>query len=144
MATSPRQIYGFLSQSANPYNISLPWTVSAQDGLFKMNYSLKDAVYDDLLMWARTNRGERPFRFDFGLSAQEVLFEQGPLAKEFLENRTRSQLATYFKYLKILKIEVRTQNEDQDLRINDIRLRINATFKESEQQNLEFDEVIGN
>lgn len=143
MATPLRQVYGFVSQSVTPFNVALPWQSSVQDGLFKMNYSLKDAVFDDLKMWANTNRGERPFRRDFGLDARTVLFEQGPVAKEVLENRTRDQMRKYFRYLKIKRIQAVTENEDKALAANTIRLVLEFSLAENEQESFTFDKIVG-
>lgn len=139
----PRLLYGFLSQSTDPINLVVPWRTSDQDGLFQMNYSLERAVETNLRVWAKTNRGERPMRFEFGLDARRMLFEPEPLAKEFLLNRARQQLTRYFGFLQIQELDVITSSESEELEQNSIRIVIRAQFKDSEDKRIFVSETIG-
>ncbi len=129
MKAPPRIIYGFLSQSVDPYNLSYPWQISNQDGMFQMNYTIEDAVITNIKMWVKTNWGERPMRFTFGLDARRAIFENEPIAKDLLENNARSQLSKYFKFLTIETLKVYTPADDSNLPDNHLRFYLKASFK---------------
>ena len=139
----PRLLYGFLSQSTDPINLTIPWQTSDQDGLFQMNYSLEKAVETNLRSWAKTNRGERPMRFEFGLDARRMVFEPEPIAKEFLLNRARQQLTRYFGFLQINELDVIISSEDEGLSENNIRIVIRAQFKDDENKKIFVSEEVG-
>lgn len=143
MFATSRTIYGFLSQSSQAYNIALPWRLSVQDGLFAMNYDLVDAVEDDLKMWANTNWGDRPMYFFFGLDARRHLFEQQSEAKQSILQNAREQLPKYFPFVKILKLEVITSEEDDTLQENSIRFRLEGSLEEDPYKTVNLDQVIG-
>lgn len=124
-----RLIYGFLSQSIDPYNLSYPWQTSTQDGMFKMNYSIEDAVITNVKMWLKTNWGERPMRFFFGLDARRALFENEAQAKDLIETNARAQLGKYFKFLNIKELKVFTRDDDADLQDNQVRFYLKANFR---------------
>ena len=143
MKKIPRISYGFLSSSAEPINIKLPWQVSEKDGLFKMNYSTTDAVYDNLQSWAKTNRGERVMDMEFGLDARRSLFNPDIVAKDVIKNNARVQLKKYFPNLIVIKVDVITSSEEESLPANsvrfilevspssnqDIKIKLQETFK---------------
>lgn len=141
--TIPRLLYGYLSQSTDAYNLTIPWRDSAQDGLFQMNYSLQEAVETNLRAWAKTNRGDRPMRFDFGLDAYRVLFEPNPIAKEILLNRARDQMQKYFGFIKIKRLEVLTNDDSEDVLPNSVRFVLEGTFKDNEDKKIKVSEDIG-
>lgn len=139
----PRLIYGFLSQSTDPLNLTIPWRISNQDGMFQMNYSREKAVETNLRAWAKTNWGERPMRFHFGLDVRRMLFEPEPIAKEVLLNNARSQLSKYFSFLKIETLSVLSQEDDNNLPDNTIRFSLSATFTDDQERKVKISEDIG-
>lgn len=143
MARPPRFIFGFLSQSNVPYNIKLPWQISGQDGAFAMNYREEDAILDDLKAWAKTNWGDRPYRFRFGLDAVRYLFDPTPLAKGRLKENARDQLVKYFPQLQINSIEILTTEDDSSIGENTIRFKLDASIKRQRKKNVKIDELIG-
>lgn len=140
--TIPRLIYGFLSQSTDPYNIKIPWQISNQDGMFRMNYSLQDSIVDNLKTWAKTNWGDRPMRFRFGLDTKRAIFEQEDISRDIVENNAREQLAKYFPYLNIINLQVLTSKE-ADLPDNTIRFLLEASYKDDQDKKIVISEDIG-
>lgn len=138
-----RLIYGFLSQSTDPYNLVIPWRTSNQDGMFQMNFSLEKAVETNLRAWAKTNRGDRPMRFDFGLDARRMLFEPVPVVKEVLLNRARDQLKRFFGFIKIDKLDVLTSDDSADISPNYVRFVLEGTFRDNEDKKIKVSEDIG-
>lgn len=143
MFISSRRIYGFLSQSSDAFNVSLPWQTSVQDGLFAMNYDIISAVTDNLVMWANTNWGDRPMRFRFGLDARRYLFEQETEAKEAIKQNAQEQLSQYFPFLQIINLDVKTTSDDDTLRSNSIRFILKASLEDSPYRTIDINEVIG-
>lgn len=137
----PRFLYGFLSSSVEPINMSIPWRPSDRDGLFKMNRSPEVAEKDNLLMWAHTNKGERVYDFEFGLDAHRYLFEPAPKAKEVLLNNARNQLKKYFPHLIVEQIQILSSDEDKSLSANSLRLILIARLKKDGNV-IEVDEVL--
>lgn len=124
-----RFLYGFLSQSTNPFNIALPWRTSDQDGYFAMNYSYSQSVLDNLKAWANTNRGERPMRFSFGLDARRYLFEQERIGKAAILSNAQQQLPVYFPHVKIVELSVKSNEDDPNIPPNAIRFFLNGEVK---------------
>lgn len=142
MTIIPRLLYGFLSQSSDPYNLSLPWQFSNQDGLFKMNYDIVAAAKDNLKAWAHTNWGERLGRFRYGLDARRYLFEPVPIAKVNILQNARDQLPRFFSYLSIDKLEILSNDDDQTIPENGVIFSLRAHFKENENKTISLDEII--
>ena len=139
----PRLIYGFLSQSTDPYNIKIPWQSSEQDGLFRMNYSLEEAVLDNLKSWAKTNWGDRPMKFRFGLDAARFLFDPEPVAKDRILQNATEQLALYFPYLEINVMDVIFPRQDNNVQENSVVFRLECQFKDDENKKIKIEETIG-
>jgi hypothetical protein len=138
-----RLIYGFLSQTVDPINIKLPWQFSEQDGAFAMNYNKTDAVRDNLIAWAHTNFGDRPYRFYYGLDAVRFLFEPTTIAKSVLENNARDQLSKHFPYLKIDSLKVTSQEDDPNIAPNVIVFYLEASFKDKNSRKIKISESVG-
>lgn len=137
----PRFLYGFLSGAVEPINMSLPWSPSDRDGLFKMNRSPEVAEEDNLRLWANTNKGERVYDCEFGLDARRHLFDPISLTKEALLANGRSQLKKYFSYLTIESFEILAQEQDESLDLNSVRVLLIARFANG-QNKINLDEVI--
>lgn len=125
----PRFLYGFLSSSAEPINMKVPWAPSDRNGLFKMNYSTIDAERDNLICWALTNRGERVMDFSFGLDARRYLFDPAPIIRDNLINNARDQLKKYFPHLIVEQLQVLTWEEDKTLDANTARFILKVRLK---------------
>lgn len=140
--TLPRLLYGFLSASAEPINIKMPWGPSDRDGLFKMNYSVADAERDNLIFWAKTNKGERVMDFEFGLDARRYLFEPSLVARDQITNNAREQLAKYFSHLQIDELRVNTWEDDNSLAANSVQFILKCTLKNNKNIQILIDEVL--
>lgn len=131
MAT-PRLIYGFLSQSSNPYGMELPWRTSDRDGNFASTYTLEDSVRTNLIFWAKTNWGEIPYKFRFGLDARRYLFDPVSVMKNRIEENARSQLAQYFPFFKVTELQVISYEDDDTIQENSIIFKLRGLVKEKE------------
>jgi phage baseplate assembly protein W len=120
--TLPKFLYGFVSASLAPINMSLPWTPSDSDGLFKMNRNPAKAERDSLILWAHTNKGERVYDPEFGLDVHRHLFDPITFVKDVLQNNARQQLSKYFSHLSVIELKFITFEEDSSLSSNSIRM----------------------
>ncbi len=142
MASSPRFLFGFLSQSIEAINIALPWQSSVEDGLFKLNYDLVEATKTNLIAWAKTNWGERPFRFQFGLDARRFLFEPEHIAKHAIEANAQEQLARFFSHLTVERLEVQVSSENPLYPANVVNFLLEVSFKDSRKK-IKIQETLG-
>jgi phage baseplate assembly protein W len=138
-----RLLYGFLSQSTDAYNIKIPWQISNQDGMFRMNYSIEDSIRDNLIVWAKTNWGDRPMRFRFGLDTKRALFEPESISKDIIENNAKDQLAKFFPFLNIKRLEVLTSKDVDSIPDNTIKFILEATYRDDENKKISINEDIG-
>lgn len=141
MATPPRLLYGYLSASSTPINLMLPWQPSVSDGMFKMNVSDVDAERDNLIFWANTNWGEIPYKFRFGLDARRHLFNPTTQIKQGILTNAKSQLAKYFKHLKIIELKVLTNDDDNTIGENSVLFFLIVETKKGNK--IEIKEIIG-
>lgn len=139
----PRLTYGFLSSSADPINIKLPWQISTRTGMFKMNYSLKDAYLDSLKFWAHTNRGEYMMDLNFGLDARRSLFLPEEVLKDNVLNNAHAQLPIYFPRLKVSEMEVLTSEDISQIPENTVRFRLAGTFVIDKNIDIVLEENVG-
>lgn len=131
MAT-PRLLYGFLSQSSTPFGIAMPWQTSDQDGNFKATYTLEESVQTNLIFWAKTNWGEMPYKFRFGLDARRFLFDPVSVMKSKIEQNARTQLAEYFPFFKITELSVLSFEDDERVQENSIIFKLKGLVKDKE------------
>lgn len=129
-----RFLYGFLSQSTEAYGIAMPWKTSDEDGNFEMRYSFEESVKDNLIFWAKTNWGEIPYKFRFGLDARRYLFDPVEVAKERILQNARQQLRDYFPFLSINSLEVLTFDDRPDISENSILFVLSGVVNEQELQ----------
>ena len=139
----PRLLYGYVSQSSEPFNFKLPWQTSNQDGFVAMNYNLADAVTDNLKHWANTNWGERPMKFQYGLDARRYLFDPVSVAKERILENAKAQLSKFFGFLNIDELSVLTEDDDPDMDPNTVRFVLVARFKSGRDGKIVISEDIG-
>lgn len=135
--------YGFLSQSLDPYNVSLPWKVGTRDGMFKMNYTPEGGMYDNLKFWANTNKGEYVMDPKFGLDVRRYLFDPAEVLIDNVIQNAREQLPIYFSELKPVNIEVLTSEEIPEISENTIIFKLSAVYKTDKTRRIALEESIG-
>lgn len=122
----PRISYGFLSASAEPINIKLPWQISNQTGMWKMNFLPEDAMKDSLSFWAQTNKGEYVMDLEFGLDVRRSLFLPAEILINTIENNAREQLPKYFPKFKLNKMEILTNENHPDISEHSIIFKLDG------------------
>lgn len=115
-----------MSASADPINVKLPWQISNQNGMWKMNYRPEDAMKDSLLFWAHTNKGEYVMDLEFGLDVRRSLFLPKDMIADIVSNNAREQLPKYFPKFKASVIEVLI--DEDEVSPNSLIFRLEGTL----------------
>jgi hypothetical protein len=106
-----------------------------------MNRSLQRAELANLRNWAHTNKGERVYDAEFGLDAYRHLFDPAIFTRDVLRTNAREQLSKYFSYLTIKELDFLTNEEDQTLDANSIRMILKAELSSDPSISLDINEV---
>ena len=111
--------------------VDIPFT---SPGVFKSNYTTKNAIKNNLINYFLTNQGERPLNPSFGGGLRAFVFEQIATDNlDFLKERISSDLETFFPNVFIGNLEI-TKQEDFNvitviLDYNVINTNINDTLE---------------
>lgn len=99
-----------------PIGIKVPMQLGTDtDGLFKMHYSLADAVSDNFRNMVMTNHGERVGIYDFGANLQELAFELGgESADTEAIRRIRRTTDKYMPFVNLLTFEPLIERFDNE------------------------------
>jgi len=109
---------------ADPINIKFPLRHGAQ-GAFATNDDTLAAVADDLTILLLSNFGERPIHSDFGANLRDIIFEQGIDLKQQVEDNIRVAVDKWMPFVTVGEVDVRTSEDDRNLRPNQIHVKIN-------------------
>jgi hypothetical protein len=78
MAIKQTNIFPIDLQPRNAVGLAFPFTNSATSGSipFKLNYTTRDQVKSNIIVYLSTNKGERPLNPNYGGGLKNFLFEQ--------------------------------------------------------------------
>ena len=80
-------------------------------GVFRSNFTTKQAIKNNLINYFLTNPGERPLNPSFGGGLRSFIFEQIATDNlDFLEERISSDLVTFFPNISINNLEILKQD----------------------------------
>ena len=131
MPFDAQHIYPIDFNDSAAVGVDIPFT---SPGVFKSNYTTKNAIKNNLINYFLTNQGERPLNPSFGGGLRAFVFEQ--IASDnldFLKERISSDLETFFPNVFIGNLEI-TKQEDFNvitviLKYNVINTNINDTLE---------------
>ena len=109
MPFDAQHIYPIDFNDSAAVGVAIPFT---SPGVFKSNYTIKNAIKNNLINYFLTNQGERPLNPSFGGGLRAFVFEQ--IASDnldFLKERISSDLETFFPNVFIGNLEI-TKQED--------------------------------
>ena len=109
MPFDAQHIYPIDFNDSAAVGVDIPFT---SPGVFKSNYTTKNAIKNNLINYFLTNQGERPLNPSFGGGLRAFVFEQ--IASDnldFLKERISSDLETFFPNVFIGNLEI-TKQED--------------------------------
>lgn len=109
MAIKQTNIFPIDLQPRNAVGLSFPFINSATSGSipFKLNYTTRDQIKSNIIVYLSTNKGERPLNPNYGGGLKNFLFEQ--LSSNTLSNVedvVKKELASQFPQVNLKKIEV--------------------------------------
>ena len=109
MAIKQTNIFPIDFQPRNAVGLAFPFSNSAISGSipFKVNYTTRDQIKSNIVVYLSTNKGERPLNPNYGGGLKNFLFEQlSTNTFSNVESVVRRELASQFPQVNLKKIEV--------------------------------------
>ena len=95
----------------NAVGVDLPFSAP---GVFKPNYTTKEAIKNNLINFFLTNPGERPLNPSFGAGLRNFIFEQIVDDNlDFLKEEIQSGLDNFFPNINVINLDI-LKNEDNN------------------------------
>jgi phage baseplate assembly protein W len=83
-------------------------------GVFKSNYTTREAVKNNLLNFFSTDQGERVFNPFFGCGLKRLIFENmDSLTSDYIKKILSDEISQYFPFVGIAQLDVNL-NEDSN------------------------------
>lgn len=109
MAFEAQQIFPIDFNKSAAVGIDLPFNAP---GVFRSNFTTKQAIKNNLINYFLTNPGERPLNPNFGGGLRSFIFEQISTGNlDFLEERISNDLNTFFTNISIDNLEILKQED---------------------------------
>ena len=109
MAFNARQISPIDFNKSAAVGVDLPFSAP---GVFKPNYTTKEAIKNNLINFFLTNPGERPLNPSFGAGLRDFIFEQIVDDNlDFLKEEIQSGLNSFFPNINVINLDI-LKNED--------------------------------
>tara|TARA_R100001443_G_scaffold117436_1_gene142662 strand:+ start:8004 stop:8411 length:408 start_codon:yes stop_codon:yes gene_type:complete len=131
MAFGAQKIFPIDFNQSAAVGVDIPFSAP---GVFRPNYTTKQATKNNLINYFLTNPGERPLNPEFGGGLRAFIFEQITTGNlDFLKERISSDLEVFFPDVIIGDLEILSQ-EDRNiitvsLKYNVINTSINDTLE---------------
>ena len=116
MSFEAQQIYPIDFNKSAAVGIDIPFNA---EGVFRLNYTTKAAIKNNLINYFLTNPGERFLNPTFGGGLREFIFEQiSDNNIEFLEDRINSDLELFFPNIQIINLEILRNSGNNSITIS--------------------------
>ena len=116
MAFEAQQISPIDFNKSAAVGIDIPFNA---EGVFRLNYTTKAAIKNNLINYFLTNPGERFLNPTFGGGLREFIFEQiSDNNIEFLEDRINSDLELFFPNIQIINLEILRNSGNNSITIS--------------------------
>jgi phage baseplate assembly protein W len=110
MAIKQTNIFPIDLQPRNAVGIAFPFSSFAVSGSatpFKLNYTTKDQIKSNLIVYFSTNKGERPLNPNYGGGLKNILFEQlTSNTANVVEKIIKDELAAQFPEVQLKNLEI--------------------------------------
>tara|TARA_R110000796_G_scaffold44405_3_gene108317 strand:+ start:232 stop:639 length:408 start_codon:yes stop_codon:yes gene_type:complete len=124
MAFGAKQIFPIDFNKSAAVGVDIPFSAP---GVFKPNYTTKEATKNNLINYFLTNPGERPLNPNFGGGLRAFIFEQITTGNlDFLKEKIISELNIFFFNINVINLEV-LRNEDNNSIAVSLDYNINNT-----------------
>ena len=109
MAFEAQQIFPIDFNKSAAVGVDLPFNAP---GVFRSNFTTKQAIKNNLINYFLTNPGERPLNPNFGGGLRSFIFEQISTDNlDFLKERISNDLRTFFSNIEINNLEILRQED---------------------------------
>ena len=109
MAFEAQQIFPIDFNKSAAVGVDLPFNAP---GVFRSNFTTKQAIKNNLINYFLTNPGERPLNPNFGGGLRSFIFEQISTDNlDFLKERISNDLRTFFPNIEINNLEILRQED---------------------------------
>ena len=109
MAFEAQQIFPIDFDKSAAVGIDLPFNAP---GVFRSNFTTKDAIRNNLINYFLTNPGERPLNPSFGGGLRAFIFQQLTTNNlDFLEERIQQDLSAFFPNVNVNNLEILRQED---------------------------------
>tara|TARA_B100002019_G_C21049816_1_gene488681 strand:+ start:45 stop:452 length:408 start_codon:yes stop_codon:yes gene_type:complete len=115
MAFNAQQIFPIDFNKSAAVGVDLPFSAP---GVFKSNYTTKNAIKNNLINYFLTNPGERPLNPTFGGGLRAFIFEQITTDNlDFLEDRISQDLSNFFNNINVINLEILRQDNSNTITV---------------------------
>jgi len=115
--------------------IKLPFSNASRDGYFNSSKTTITAVKNNIKMLLSTEKGERLFQPNLGISIKEFLFQ--PLDEEVqiqIENSIVEALEIWLPFVELLDIQMNERNNQLNVKLN-FRISKSANYLSNSENN---------
>ena len=131
MAFGAKQIFPIDFNKSAAVGVDIPFSTP---GVFKPNYTTKEAIKNNLVNYLLTNPGERPLNPTFGGGLRAFIFEQITTNNlDFLKERISSNIKTYFPSVNINELKISRQEDNNSITVSLTYNVINTNINDSLQ-----------
>lgn len=121
MAIKQTNIFPIDQQPRNAVGLAYPFSsfsISGSSTPFNLNYTTREQIKSNLIIFFTTNKGERPLNPNYGGGLKDILFEQLTVNTfEIVEKRIKDNLSVYFPDVKLVNLEVLEDVDNNELKI---------------------------
>tara|TARA_R100000005_G_C4972911_1_gene185280 strand:+ start:345 stop:743 length:399 start_codon:yes stop_codon:yes gene_type:complete len=111
------------------YSPKLPLKESESGATFGLNERLQESVKQNVKMLILTAPGERIMDVNFGVGLRRFFFRpMNETTFELIATNIRDQISRYMPFLDFSGIQIATNENDQSLALNQIRLKVFYTI----------------
>ena len=131
MAFDAQQIFPIDFNKSAAVGIDLPFNAP---GVFRSNFTTKQAIKNNLINYFLTNPGERPLNPSFGGGLRSFIFEQIATDNlDFLKERISSNIKTFFSNININELEILRQEDTNMITVSLTYSVINTNINDTLQ-----------
>jgi len=120
MAIKQTNIFPVDLQPRNAVGITFPFTTYSPNGAtpFNLNYTTKDQLKSNLIVYFSTNKGERPLNPNYGGGLKNILFEQlTSNTLETVDKLIKDELALNFPQVSLQSLNISQNPNDHSLTV---------------------------
>ncbi len=118
MAIKETNIFPIDTQPRNAVGVAYPFSAFAANGStpFKLNYTTREQIKSNLIVYFTTNPGERPLNPNYGGGLKKIVFEQlSNNTLEIVEKNIENSLALNFPQVNLKQMEILEDPNNHEL-----------------------------